>query len=61
MNDQPGEELSLAQRAEMALKEAAQKAVEEARRTGTALVFWQDGAVVEIPADQLPIPPAETS
>jgi hypothetical protein len=40
--------------AETALKEAVRKVVEEARRRGGTLVVWKDGAVAEIPADQLP-------
>lgn len=53
MNDRPHERQSLAQQAQAALKEAAQKVVEEAQRTGTTVVVWQQDAVVEIPADQL--------
>jgi hypothetical protein len=56
VNDKPREEQSLAQMAETALKEAVKKVVEEARRTGGTLVVWQNGAVAEIPADQLPAP-----
>ena len=61
MNDKPVEEQSLAQRAETALKEAVQKVVQEARRTGATVVVWEDGAVVEIPADQLPSPTTRTN
>jgi uncharacterized protein YheU (UPF0270 family) len=61
MNDKLREEQSLGQQAEAALKEAAQKVAEEARRTGASVVVWQEGAVVEIPADQLPGPTAETN
>ena len=60
MNDKPREKQSLGQQAETALKEAVQKVAEEARRTGATLVVWQQGAVVEIPADQLPDPTAPT-
>ena len=56
MNDKQREEQSLGQQAEAALKEAVQKVAQEARRTGATLVVWQKGAVVEIPADQLPTP-----
>jgi hypothetical protein len=56
MNDMPFDERSLGQQAETALKEAVKKVVQEARRTGGTLVVWQDGAVAEIPADQLPDP-----
>jgi hypothetical protein len=43
----------LSQQAEAALQEAAKKVVEEARRTGTPVVIWQQGAVQQVPADQL--------
>ena len=56
MNDKPHEEQSLGEQAEAALKEAVQKVTQEARRTGATLVVWKQGAVVEIPADQLPTP-----
>jgi hypothetical protein len=55
--DQPREQ-PLAQRAETALKDAVDKVAQEARRSGTTVVVWQQGAVVEIPADQLPAPVA---
>lgn len=48
------EEQSLTQRAEMALQEAVNKVIEDARRTNGTLVVWEDGAVRHIPADQLP-------
>ena len=61
MDGKPRDEQSLGEQAEAALKEAVQKVAQEARRTGAKLVIWQQGAVVEIPADQLPTPTAETS
>jgi predicted ATPase len=39
-----------------ALRQAARKVVEEAKRKGGSVVVWQDGQVKEIPADQLPDP-----
>lgn len=57
MAEQPHQEESLARQAEAAIKDAAKKVAQEARRTGTPVVVWQHGAVAEIPADQLPIPP----
>jgi hypothetical protein len=56
VNSRALEEQSLGQQAETALKEAVKKVVEEARRTGGTLVVWQNGAVAEVPADQLPAP-----
>jgi hypothetical protein len=47
-----------------ALASAAEAAVREARMLGRPLVVWQDGRVVELPPDQVPIgdtaPTAET-
>ena len=61
MDDKPRKEQSLTQQAETALKEASQKVAHEAQRTGTTVVVWQYGAVVEIPADQLQTPTARTN
>ncbi len=47
------EEELLLQNAEKAMQEAADRAVEEARRTHGAVVVWENGAVRRIPADQL--------
>ena len=58
MNGERPEEETVAQQAEYALQEAARKVAREARRTGGTVVVWQQGAVVEIPADQLPPTPA---
>jgi hypothetical protein len=41
-----------------ALRQAARKVVEEAKRKGTSVVVWEDGKVREIPADELPDPAA---
>jgi hypothetical protein len=46
-------ELPLAQRAEMALKAAVEKVVEEHVRDGRPLYIWRDGKVVEVPAQEL--------
>jgi len=43
-------ELPLAQRAEMALKAAVEKVVEEHVRDGRPLYIWRDGKVVEVSA-----------
>jgi len=43
-------ELPLAQRAEMALKAAVEKVVEEHARDGRPLYIWRDGKVVEVSA-----------
>jgi hypothetical protein len=48
---------SIAAMAEAALRQAARKLVQEARRTGTTLVVWKDGRVQEIPGDLLEIDP----
>jgi hypothetical protein len=44
----------LFEEAERAMQEAADKVVEEARRTHGVVVVWENGAVRRIPADQLP-------
>jgi hypothetical protein len=46
-------ELPLAQRAEMALKAAVEKVVEEHVRDGRPLCIWRDGKVVEVSAQEL--------
>ena len=46
-------ELPLAQRAEMALKAAVEKVVEEHARDGRPLYIWRDGKVVEVSAREL--------
>jgi hypothetical protein len=45
----------LFEEAERAMQEAADKVVDEARRTHGVVVVWENGAVRRIPADQLPI------
>ena len=47
----------LFEEAERAMQEAADKVVEEARRTNGTLVVWENGAVRHIRGDELP--PAE--
>ena len=42
-----------------ALRRGFLQAVREHRLTRDPMVFWEDGRVVEIPADQLPDPDAE--
>lgn len=54
MTDTPQDNLSMMEKAEAALREAARKVHEEARRTGGTVVVWRNGRVEEIPADQLP-------
>lgn len=46
-------ELPLAERAEMALRAAVEKVVEEHIRNQRPLYVWQDGRVVAIPPDKL--------
>jgi hypothetical protein len=46
-------ELPLAQRAEMALKAAVEKVVEEHMRDGQPLYIWLDGKVIELSAQEL--------
>jgi hypothetical protein len=44
----------LSQQAEQALQDAANRVVDEARRTHGSVIVWENGAVREIPWDQLP-------
>jgi hypothetical protein len=45
--------LPLEVRAEMALKSADEKLIEEHAREGRSIYIWQDGKVVEITAEEL--------
>ena len=45
--------LPLEQRAEMALKAAAERVIVEHARQGLPIYIWRDGKVVEIPPDAL--------
>ncbi len=56
MNDIDIENMSLEEKSFAALRQAARKVVEEAKRKGTSVVVWEDGKVKEIPADELPDP-----
>ena len=46
-------ELPLEVRAEMALKSAVEKLIEEHARDGRSIFVWEDGKVVEITAEEL--------
>jgi hypothetical protein len=56
MNDAQLEKMTHSEKGDAALRQAARKMVEEARRKGGSVVVWQNGQVREIPADQLPDP-----
>ena len=45
--------ISIAQKAEKALKIAVANAIEEHRRSGDPIVVWEKGRVVKIPASRL--------
>lgn len=47
--------------AERAMQDAADRVVEEARRTHGSVVVWENGAVRRIPADQLPASETQSS
>jgi len=38
---------------------AFRKAVLDHRRAGVPMVFWKDGKIVHVPADQVPLPEVE--
>jgi hypothetical protein len=42
-----------------ALDRAFRTAVLEHRRAGVPMVFWENGKVVHVPADQVPLPEVE--
>jgi len=44
---------------EAAFRRAFRKAVLEHRRAGVPMVFWEDGKIVHVPADQVPLPDTE--
>ncbi len=46
-------ELPLEKRAEMALKAAVEKVIEEHAREGLPIYIWRDGKVVEMSLDEL--------
>lgn len=43
----------LTQRAEMAMKDAVEKVIEDHIRTGRPIHIWRDGKVVEVSAEEL--------
>ena len=47
--------LSLAYRAEEALRKAVAEAIAEHRRNGVPIAIWRNGKVVRIPADQIEV------
>ncbi len=47
--------ISLAFRAEQALKEAVAEAIAAHRRAGVPIVVWRYGKVVKVPVDQIEI------
>ena len=59
MNESKLDEQSLASKAEVALRKAAKKAILEAQRTGTPVVVWENGRVVEIPSNRFKAEPHE--
>jgi hypothetical protein len=46
-------------RIDAAFRRAFRKAVLEHRRAGVPMVFWEDGKIVHVPADQVPLPEVE--
>lgn len=50
-----GGAVSLAFRAEKALKKAVADAIADHKRTGDPIVIWRDGKVVKVPADQIEV------
>jgi hypothetical protein len=46
-------ELPLIERAEMALRAAAEKVWEEHAREGLPIIIWRDGKIVEVPPEEV--------
>jgi len=44
---------------EAAFRRAFRKPVLEHRRAGVPMVFWENGKIVHVPADQVPLPEVE--
>ena len=44
---------SLTKLADAAFEQAARKVIERARQTGTPVIVWEDGAVKEMPPDEM--------
>lgn len=42
-----------------AFRRAFRKAVLEHRRAGVPMVFWENGKIVHVPADEVPLPEIE--
>ena len=53
MNDHAMQQGSILDKANAAFKQAAVKAIERARQTGTPLIVWEDGMVKEVSPDAL--------
>ncbi len=53
------EALNDEKRIERAFRRAFRTAVLEHRRAGVPMVFWENGKVVHVPADQVPLPEVE--
>ncbi len=47
---------SLTKLADAAFEQAARKVIERARQTGTPVIVWEDGAVKEVPPDEMGAP-----
>ncbi len=52
--NKPIEEMTWAEKAEEALKQAVAEAIEEHRRMGASIVIWKDGRIQTIPAELIP-------
>lgn len=55
MNPSERDKLPLTSKAEAALLQAAKKAIQEAERTGTPVIVWENGKVAEVPAGRLEV------
>jgi len=46
-------DMSLGEKADAAFRRAMKKVIQRAKDTGTPVIVWEDGAIKEIPCDQL--------
>ena len=53
------EALNDEKRLERAFRRAFRNAVLEHRQAGVPMVFWENGKIVHVPADQVPLPEIE--
>ncbi|NUQ61993.1 MAG: hypothetical protein HUU20_05870 [Pirellulales bacterium] len=59
MTQDRGKTDTLSEKAEAAFRQAAAKVVRRARETGTPVIVWKEGRIVEIPSEQVELAAAD--